>query len=362
MVLINIYLLPDDHPTWSGGLANGFGNSGGSAFVIGGNISFPGSGVQNMVPSKVLPHEMGHCLGLYHTFEELLCREKVSGSNCSSCGDLVCDTPAESPFYIFAENAACAYTTSTTDEDGATYSPILSNIMNYVRPSCMNAFTNGQGSRMRNAIALDPAISSTVASTAFYTGGVYSYGGSTFAINSSSTNISLNNSAKTATITLPNYGSNTIYNWTISNNNGSPSPEYTFLGNNAFLTLYGGNTLNVTCNVTAPCGSGIYNFSLYNYSSFRIVASPNPANQTLSINAKLVDKASKTSTDEQLFTTDNINNTSITLLDKNGKIVNSGKMVNEITSFNTEKLPNGTYYLHITGGKELVTKQIIIKH
>jgi hypothetical protein len=186
---INIYLLPDNHPTWTGGLANGFGNSGGTAFVIGGNISFPGSGVQNMVPSKVLSHEMGHCLGLYHTFEELLCREKVDGSNCSTCGDLVCDTPAESPFYAFAENASCAYTTSTTDENGATYSPILSNIMNYVRPSCMNVFTGGQGYRMRNAIALDPAIALTVASTVFYTGGVYSYGNSTFAINSSTTNI-----------------------------------------------------------------------------------------------------------------------------------------------------------------------------
>lgn len=56
--------MPDNHPTWSGGLANGFGNSGGSALVIEGNISFLGSGVQNMVPSKVLPHEMGHWLGL----------------------------------------------------------------------------------------------------------------------------------------------------------------------------------------------------------------------------------------------------------------------------------------------------------
>jgi hypothetical protein len=51
-----------------------------------------------------------------------------------------------------------AYTTSTTDENGATYNPILSSIMNYVRPSCINAFTIGQGSRMRNAIVSDPAL------------------------------------------------------------------------------------------------------------------------------------------------------------------------------------------------------------
>jgi hypothetical protein len=70
----------------------------------------------------------------------------------------------------------------------------------------------------------------------------------------------------------------------------------------------------------------------------------------------------KMSTDELLFTTDDINNATITLLDKNGKTMSIGKMVNETISFNTEKLPNGTYFLHISNGKELITKQILIQH
>lgn len=37
-------------------------------------------------------------------------------------------------------------------------------------------------------------------------------------------------------------------------------------------------------------------------------------------------------------------------------------MINETISFNTDKLPSGTYFLHISNGKELLTKQILIQH
>ena len=44
-----------------------------------------------------MAHEMGHCLGLYHTFETWngTSIELVNGSNCSSAGDKVCDTQAD---------------------------------------------------------------------------------------------------------------------------------------------------------------------------------------------------------------------------------------------------------------------------
>ena len=51
--------------------------------------------------TSVISHEMGHCLGLYHTHsgsgcsDNANCRENINGSNCSTCGDLVCDTPAD---------------------------------------------------------------------------------------------------------------------------------------------------------------------------------------------------------------------------------------------------------------------------
>ena len=46
------------------------------------------------------PHKLGHCFNLLHTFlgtasETGGCAELTNGSNCSSCGDNVCDTPAD---------------------------------------------------------------------------------------------------------------------------------------------------------------------------------------------------------------------------------------------------------------------------
>jgi len=363
-------LLPDNHPTWEGGKANGIGST---ALVIGGNFIFSGS-VQNLVPSLAVPHEMGHCLGLYHTFQAgpYTCDELVTrgtDNNCNVCGDLVCDTPAESYKYIWGENANCVYTVNYQDSNGATYNPILSNIMNYVRFNCWRGFTSGQAYRMRNMIALYPVLAKVVASTAIYTGGVYSYGASTYGISSASTTITLNSTANTANLTIPNYGSGTVYNWSVvSKKDGNYTSDFTYLENNATVSVYGGSSFNIKCDVSGTCGSITYNFSFYNYSSsYSMVASPNSANKSLTISAKLVDSKSSatyssTSTDGQILTTDDINSTQITLLDKNNKVVSTGKLMNETITFNTENIPNGTYYLHISEGKNLITKQIIVQH
>jgi len=92
----------------------------------------------NAVLTSVSSHEFGHCLNLYHTFQGTAsntsgCAENINGSNCNTCGDLICDTPADA---------------NTRNTGG--YSPDLTNIMSYYLPA--DHFTNGQSYRMRYAI------------------------------------------------------------------------------------------------------------------------------------------------------------------------------------------------------------------
>lgn len=113
-------------------------------------------GTNSVNNGTTLPHEMGHCLGLYHTFEKGTCKECVtrdpSKRNCETCGDYICDTPAD-PYPVGWSISGCTYTGTVTDDcDGnLAFSPNVSNYMSY-SGFCRSAFTPGQINRILTSI------------------------------------------------------------------------------------------------------------------------------------------------------------------------------------------------------------------
>ena len=102
----------------------------------------------------VLAHEMGHYLGLYHTFSG-----GCTNNNCDVDGDMVCDTPPDNSVRPSAgcgspENSCHTDTLSghshgffTTDVPDQ-----ISNFMDYGNTACSNQFTQGQADRMKKAV------------------------------------------------------------------------------------------------------------------------------------------------------------------------------------------------------------------
>ncbi|MFM9950893.1 MAG: M43 family zinc metalloprotease [Saprospiraceae bacterium] len=93
----------------------------------------------------VLAHEMGHYLGLYHTFQG-----GCANDDCLTDGDRVCDTPPDQSV-LWTACDAVVNTCNTDAQSGfsSDQSDMILNFMDYTDFDCFNDFTPGQGDRMQ---------------------------------------------------------------------------------------------------------------------------------------------------------------------------------------------------------------------
>jgi hypothetical protein len=155
-------------------LFNDDGSLNGLCYDITGNcLSVARYAMEEIDNRSTLAHEVGHCFGLYHTFDRRYGEENIDrDSQCANClltGDLLCDTEAD-PHSDTDDSAnhiaGCEFNDPSNVQycDGQVrhYRMDPHNIMAYGVRSCRSLLTNDQGARARvcitSASALMPCI------------------------------------------------------------------------------------------------------------------------------------------------------------------------------------------------------------
>jgi PKD repeat protein len=103
-----------------------------------------------LTQGKVLAHEVGHYLNLYHIFQDGCAGANAAGSTTDACdlnGDMICDIEPSTTQNIFCgqnipNTCNANYNAGTTTDD------MINDYMSYADDNCMNTFTPDQARRM----------------------------------------------------------------------------------------------------------------------------------------------------------------------------------------------------------------------
>lgn len=155
------------------------------------------------------------------------------------------------------------------------------------------------------------------------------------------------------------YPFGTTHNWSISTSNGV---IYSYDGITATAVFYYPGTYTIYMNASSSCASGTLEktVTVLPNENYRLAVYPNPSSSETIVEYVETDKAKATGTKTASFN----RKFKVKLLNDKGHILaekNNATNEKKIT-IDTEKIPNGIYYLHITEGKETIKKQIIIEH
>lgn len=358
---VNIYIL--DNNTWNQGRAEGIP---GLALVLGGKAN----GIE-LVTSLVMAHELGHCLNLFHTFHGCettdcggdivpgICLELPNGTNGTTCGDFVADTPAD-PFINFnAPNCVWNRTSYTACiASGLTvnsYNPIVSNIMTYVYPNCYVDFTEGQANRMRTELQRNGSILGVVKTTF---NNVPNLASSSIMFNGSVVTgpTSVNTGSYNLFVPIQESPNTTTYSYSVVGGSGTMSASIgSSSGGSCVINISGGSGNRFIRIVTSnDCGSVSRDIVLYKPSDFKVF--PNPTKSTLTVEFDYTEYLESLPDQLEIISEKTLKvEKNISMKDIfEKKAFREGNKID----FDISVLSRGIYYLRATNSREITSKQI----
>lgn len=122
-------------------LRNIVGASGKGGIFAHAMVQYNYVGRNSIFNGRIVTHEVGHWLGLYHTFHG-----GCGTTDCVSSGDYVCDTPP-----VASANYGCPSGVNSCSNDNPDLDDRIDNYMDY-STNCSNAFTQGQKDRMHSTV------------------------------------------------------------------------------------------------------------------------------------------------------------------------------------------------------------------